>query len=217
MPSTSIQFQNQNGFTLSGKIELPITKTKAFAILAHCFTGNKSLGVVRHICRGLNMEGIAVLRFDFTGLGDSEGDFTDTTFTSNVEDIVAAADYLKENYEPARILIGHSLGGAAVIFAAGRISSVRAITTIGAPSQPEHVLHLLEENLEDIERKGIGTFSLAGRKFTVKKQLIDDVPNSQKSQGGDIGHALTSGPNCTNRKCGGDLSCRSSSKKLCHA
>jgi putative redox protein len=139
------------------------------------FTGSKNLSATRHISRALTLDGIAVLRFDFTGLGESEGNFTETNFTSNVEDLIAAADFLSENYEAPKIMIGHSLGGAAAIFAASRLLSIQAIATIGTPSEPEHVSHLLSDNLEDIERKGAAKVNVGGRTFTIKKHFLDDI------------------------------------------
>ncbi|MEL6924590.1 MAG: bifunctional alpha/beta hydrolase/OsmC family protein, partial [Bacteroidota bacterium] len=176
MRSQKVEFTNRNGFRLSARMELPIDgHPVAYAIFAHVFTGNKSLSATRHISRALSLNGIGVLRFDFTGLGQSEGDFADTTFTSNVEDLLAAARYLEEHYEAPRILVGHSLGGAAVIFAAKHLDSVQAVATIGAPSEPEHVTHLLESRLEEIEAKGEAKIAIDGREFTIKKEFLDDL------------------------------------------
>ena len=176
MRSEKVQFTNANGYALSARLELPVDKhPHSYALFAHVFTGNKNLSATRHISRALTLNGIAVLRFDFTGLGESEGDFEDTNFTSNVEDLLAAARFLETNYLPPKILIGHSLGGAAVIFAAKHIESVKAVATIGAPSNPEHVSHLLEAKLDDIEKHGKATVSIDGRNFTIKKQFLDDL------------------------------------------
>ena len=176
MPSKKVQFQNANGYTLSARMELPPdSHPYAFAIFAHVFTGNKNLSATRHISRALTQHGIGVLRFDFTGLGESQGDFSDTNFTSNVEDLLAASKFLEENYQAPRILVGHSLGGAAVIFAASQLESVQAVATVGAPSEPEHVTHLLEDELENIESKGVAKVSIGGRHFTIKKQFLDDL------------------------------------------
>ena len=123
------------------------------------------------------------LRFDFTGLGESEGDFSDTTFTSNVNDLLAAAQYLEAHYEAPSILVGHSLGGAAVIFAANQLPSVNAIATIGAPSEPEHVSHLLQDNLEQIEQFGKAKVDIGGRVFTIKKEFLDDLQGEE-----DVSH-----------------------------
>ncbi len=176
MPSRKVQFTNQRGLTLSGKLDLPLLKEPyPFAIIAHVFTGNKNLKAIRHITRALNLNGIAVLRFDFTGLGQSEGRFEDTNFSSNVEDIMAAAHFLSENYTAPSLIIGQSLGGAASIFSAKALDSVKAVATIGAPSEPEHVMHLLSGSLKQIETEGFSEVSIDGRKFTIKKQFIDDL------------------------------------------
>ncbi len=176
MPSQKVHFVNNNGYELSARLELPmLPKPGAYAIFAHVFTGNKNLIATRHISRALNMKGIAVLRFDFTGLGDSEGDFADTNFTSNVDDLIAAADFLTEHYEAPSLIVGHSLGGAASIFAGSQIDSIQAIATVGAPAEPEHVTHLLEDKIIEIESEGKAMINLAGRTFTIKKQFLDDL------------------------------------------
>jgi len=150
-----VTFQNKNGQSLVGRLELPANRhPHNYALFAHCFTCNKNLLAVKNISKALTANGFGVLRFDFTGLGESDGDFADTNFSGNVEDLVAAADYLQENYNAPTLLIGHSLGGAAVVFAAGEISSVQAIATVGAPSNPVHVKHLLKSGLEEIKREG---------------------------------------------------------------
>ncbi len=171
-----IEFQNNDGQTLVGRLELPIDRhPHNFAIFAHCFTCNKNLAAVKNISRSLTANGFGVLRFDFTGLGESEGDFGDTNFSGNVEDLVAAAEYLGENHQAPTLLIGHSLGGAAVLFAAAEISSVKAVATIGAPSNPVHVKHLFKSDLEEIESSGRAKVNLSGRDFTIKKQFLDDL------------------------------------------
>jgi len=171
-----ITFQNKEGQELVGRLEFPGDQhPHNYAIFAHCFTCNKNLVAVRNIGRALTAKGFAVLRFDFTGLGESEGDFEDTNFSGNVEDLVAAADYLEENYASPTLLIGHSLGGAAVIFAASVINSVNAVATIGAPSNPKHVKHLFKSSLEEINQQGVAKINLSGRDFTIKKQFLDDL------------------------------------------
>lgn len=176
MRTQKVEFENAVGYTLSARMEMPVDQhPHSYAIFAHVFTGNKNLNATRHISRALTLNGIGVLRFDFTGLGESEGDFADTNFSSNVEDIIAAAQFLENNYEAPSILVGHSLGGAAVIFAASQLFSVRAVATIGAPSQPEHVSHLLEQSLEEIQSSGKAMVNIGGRKFTIKKQFLDDL------------------------------------------
>ncbi|MFK7807685.1 MAG: alpha/beta fold hydrolase [Saprospiraceae bacterium] len=176
MRSKKVTFVNANGYTLAARLELPANSVPHnYAIFAHVFTGNKSLSAVRHISRALTVSGIAVLRFDFTGLGESEGDFADTNFTSNVEDLLAAARFLEEHYKAPSIIVGHSLGGAASIFAANKMESINAVVTIGAPSEPEHVVHLLESKLEDIEQNGFAKVNIGGREFMIKKQFLDDL------------------------------------------
>lgn len=175
MPFEKITFQNQSGIELSGRLDLPKEETSKYAIFAHCFTCNKSLNAVRNITKELVKNGFGVLQFDFTGLGDSNGEFGDTNFSGNVQDIVSAANYLEENYESPKLLIGHSLGGAAVVFAAAQIESVTAFSTVGAPSNPEHVSHLFKSDLSEINEKGQAQVNIGGRDFTIKKQFIDDI------------------------------------------
>ncbi|WP_425237545.1 alpha/beta fold hydrolase [Ulvibacterium sp.] len=171
-----VTFQNKKGQTLVGRLELPVDRhPHNFALFAHCFTCNKNLLAVRNIGKALTSNGFGVLRFDFTGLGESDGDFSDTNFSGNVADLVAASDFLARQYQAPSLLIGHSLGGAAVIFAAAEISSVKAIATIGAPSNPTHVKHLLKSNLEEIKSNGKAVVNLSGRDFTIKKQFLDDL------------------------------------------
>ena len=176
MKQQKVTFQNQEGQTLSGRLEFPVDQhPHNFALFAHCFTCTKNLSAVRNISRALTSQGFGVLRFDFTGLGESEGDFADTNFSGNVDDLIAASDYLKENHQAPSLLIGHSLGGAAAIFAAAKLESVEAVVTVGAPSNPKHVKHLLTSGIEEIEQTGMATVNLSGRDFTIKKQFIDDL------------------------------------------
>ncbi|MBT8210431.1 MAG: bifunctional alpha/beta hydrolase/OsmC family protein [Eudoraea sp.] len=176
MKPQKIFFQNTEGQQLVGRLELPADQhPHNFALFAHCFTCNKNLSAVRNISRALTNKGFGVLRFDFTGLGESDGDFADTNFSGNVEDLVAAAGYLGEHHKAPSLLVGHSLGGAAVIFAAAQINSVKAVATIGAPSDPKHVAHLLEGNLEEIKTQGKATVKLGSRPFTIKKHFLDDL------------------------------------------
>ena len=176
MSLSKVSFINSEGQKLSGRLELPADQhPHNFALFAHCFTCNKNLSAVRNISRGLTSQGFGVLRFDFTGLGESEGDFEDTNFSGNVEDLVAAANFLKEEYQAPTVLIGHSLGGAAAIFAASELDSIKAVVTVGAPSNPKHVTHLLKSNLDEIEANGKAVVNLSGRDFTIKKQFIDDL------------------------------------------
>lgn len=183
MPFKKITFDNKNGETLVARLDLPVDgEMEACALFAHCFTCSKNLKAVSHISNALTDRGIAVLRFDFTGLGESGGEFENTNFSSNVDDLVAAAEFLKENYKAPDILIGHSLGGAAVLQAAAKLNDVSAIATIGAPYDPAHVKHLLEDSIEEIERTGIASVNLAGRSFTIKKQFLDDLDQVRVEQ-----------------------------------
>ncbi len=183
MSLSKVTFTNKNGQTLSGRLELPVNQSPHnFALFAHCFTCNKNLGAVRNISKALTSNGFGVLRFDFTGLGESEGDFEDTNFSGNVEDLIAASDYLKHNHAAPTLLIGHSLGGAASIFAAASIDSILAVATIGAPSNPKHVQHLFQSSLEEIQSEGKAVLNLSGRDFTIKKQFIDDLESKSLPQ-----------------------------------
>ncbi len=176
MRTKKVEFTNKNGYKLAARLELPIDQhPHNFVLFAHVFTGHKNLNAVKYISRGLTMNGFGVLRFDFTGLGESEGQFADTTFTSNVEDLLAAAQYLEDNYSPPAVMVGHSLGGAAAIFAASQLRTVKAVATIGTPSEPEHVSHLLRDSIEDIEAKGMAKVSIGPNEFMIKKEFLDDL------------------------------------------
>lgn len=171
-----VTFINNEGLELSGRLELPADRhPHNYAIFAHCFTCTKNLSAVKNISRSLTSNGFGVLRFDFTGLGESDGDFADSNFSGNVEDLISASDYLSENYTAPALLVGHSLGGAAVIFAASKLDAVSAVATIGAPSNPDHVKHLFRSDLEEIKATGKAVVNLSGRDFTIKKQFIDDL------------------------------------------
>jgi putative redox protein len=179
MPNEKLQFQNEDGESLSARIDFPKDQeTKAFALFAHCFTCSKDLTSVRNISRALNEAGIAVMRFDFTGLGESEGDFADTNFSSNVNDLVYASKVLADQYAAPKILIGHSLGGAAVLSAAVKIDAVQAVVTIGAPSSPDHVQHLFKGDVEEINANDVAEVSIGGRDFTIKKQFLEDLDSA---------------------------------------
>ncbi len=183
MYSKKIQFKNRQGLLLEGSIDFPIDqKPLSFALFAHFFTGNKNFTAVRNISRALTRNRIAVMRFDFTGLGNSEGDFADSNFSTNIDDLIAAARYLEHHYESPKIIIGHSLGGAAGVFAANQIASIEAIVTIGAPAHPSHVEHLFEEHIEDIVVEGQAIIDISGRQFTIKKQFLDDLGNKDLQQ-----------------------------------
>lgn len=176
MPSQKITFENRLQSRIAARLDMPDDGLPvAYALFAHCFTCSKNLKAVGHISRALNTHGFAVLRFDFTGLGESEGDFADTNFSSNISDLLDAAAFLAENHEAPKILIGHSLGGAAVLQAARHLPDVQAVATIGAPYDPAHVAHLFKSSKEEIESTGHAVVNLAGRAFTIKKQFLEDL------------------------------------------
>jgi uncharacterized OsmC-like protein/pimeloyl-ACP methyl ester carboxylesterase len=170
-----VTFPSHTGQQLSGRLVYPVGQPAGVALFAHCFTCGKDLGSAVRVSKELARRGFLVMRFDFTGLGESEGDFADTTFSSNIEDLVAAAAWLRDTHSAPSVLVGHSLGGAAVLCAAQQIKEVRAVATIGAPSDPSHVTHLLADDIETIERDGEATVSLAGRPFQVRQAFLDDV------------------------------------------
>jgi len=183
MPSRKLSFESAAGDTLAALLDLPVDgKPIAYALFAHCFTCGKNLKAVNHISRALNNARIAVLRFDFTGLGESEGDFADSNFSSNVADLIAAAQHLATEYQAPKILIGHSLGGAAVLQAGAEIPSAVAVATIAAPAEPAHVLQLLGTQQERIEQEGQAEITLAGRRFTIKKQFLDDLAENRMNE-----------------------------------
>ena len=175
MPNQKVVFENQSGHALSGILDLPTDAPVAFALFAHCFTCSKNLKAAGNIARALNDAGIAVLRFDFTGLGQSEGQFADTNFSSNVADLLAAVDYLGREHQAPSILIGHSLGGTAVLQAAADVESAVAIATIGSPSEPAHVARMFAGSEEMLREKGEATVDLGGRPFLMKQQFLDDL------------------------------------------
>jgi putative redox protein len=175
VPTERFQFTGSDGHQLAAALDLPDGAIKAYALFAHCFTCGKDVLAARRISAALAARGIAVLRFDFTGLGSSEGDFANSTFSSNVADLVLAADHLRQTRKAPMILIGHSLGGAAVLAAAGQIPDATAVATIAAPSDPAHVTHLFKDRIEDIRRDGKVDVSLAGRPFQIKREFLDDV------------------------------------------
>ncbi len=176
MRSHRVEFQNDDGQILAGKLDMPVTgDPQAFVLFAHCFTCSKNLKAVVNISNALTERGLGVLRFDFTGLGESQGNFADTNFSTNIEDLIAAARFLEEDYQAPEVLLGHSLGGAGVLAAAERIPSAVAVATVGAPCEPSHVTHLFADARDDIESEGEQDVVLAGRKFTIKKQFLDDL------------------------------------------
>lgn len=179
-----VEFESSSGVRLAGVLHTPDAgKPRAWVLFAHCFTCTKNVRAAKHIANALTHEGMAVLRFDFTGLGQSEGDFSDTHFSSNVQDLVDAADFLASEYCAPDILVGHSLGGTAMLAAASEIDSAVAVATIGSPAEAEHVLHLLEEDLETIEETGTATVKLAGRPFRVRAEFLDDVRSQSVRDG----------------------------------
>ncbi|GFE60126.1 bifunctional alpha/beta hydrolase/OsmC family protein [Geobacter sp. AOG2] len=176
MNTKRITFPNSRGERLAARLELPEDEPPlAYALFAHCFTCSKDLTAAVYIARALSSWRIAVLRFDFTGLGESEGEFAATTFSSEVSDLVAAARFLEREYEAPRLLVGHSLGGTAVLAAAAEIPSAKAVVTIAAPFRPGHVRDLLEDSAERIEQTGQAAVTIAGREFTIRKSLLDDL------------------------------------------
>ena len=170
-----LRFPGSRGFQLAARLDLPDTEPVAYALFAHCFTCTKNLKSISHISRGLSDAGIAMLRFDFTGLGESEGEFSDTNFSSNVGDLLAAARFLKANYAAPQIVIGHSMGGPAVMQAVRQIPSAVAVVSIGAPADLEHLSRTLMSKRAEIERVGEAEVTIGGRKFTLKQQLFDDL------------------------------------------
>jgi alpha-beta hydrolase superfamily lysophospholipase len=173
--SDKVEFPGAQGAQLAGRLDWPLGPPRAFALFAHCFTCSKDVLASTRIAQGLAERGIAVLRFDFTGLGHSGGEFASTNFSSSVQDLLAAVEFLRAKHQAPRILIGHSLGGAAVLAAAGQVPECVAVATVGAPFDPKHVLHLLGENVPRIAAAGEAQVTLAGRSFTVRRQFLDDI------------------------------------------
>lgn len=175
MPTERFQFKGEGGHQLAASLDLPDGEPLAYALFAHCFTCGKDGLAARRIAASLMAKGIAVLRFDFTGLGSSEGDFANSNFSSNVADLVRAADHLREIRKGPAVLIGHSLGGAAVLAAAAQIPDAKAVVTIGAPSDPAHVTGLFRDRIDDIRKQGKVEVSLAGRPFPISSGFLDDI------------------------------------------
>lgn len=174
-PNEAIRFPGADGQQLSARLDRTMGAPRAYALFAHCFTCSKDSLAAARISRALAMQGIAVLRFDFTGLGSSAGDFANSNFSSNVADLMAAANFLREHYAAPKLLIGHSLGGAAVLAAASRVPEAVAIATIAAPFRPDHIRHLLKPATAEIEARGEADVSLGGRTFRIKQQFLDDL------------------------------------------
>ncbi len=179
--SEKVTFPGADGVSLAGRLDWPVGRPRAFALFAHCFTCSKDIFAANRVSEGLAARGFAVLRFDFTGLGMSEGEFANTNFSSNIADLLAASAYLREHYEAPKVLVGHSLGGAAVLKAAAELEEVAAVATIGAPAEADHVRHVFGAQAEEIEEKGETTVQLAGREFTIKKQFLEDIASHSLS------------------------------------
>lgn len=190
-PGERIEFVGSSGEMLAGRLDRPAGPPVAHAVFAHCFTCSKDIFAAGRIAAELNAHGIAVLRFDFTGLGSSGGDFANTNFTSNVDDLVRASEWLGEHHRAPQILIGHSLGGAAVLEATRHVPSVVAVVTLGAPADTAHLRHLFAARLAAIEGQGDAVVELAGRTFTIRRQLLDDLARQRVLERiGGLGAAL---------------------------
>lgn len=177
---SKITFKGHAGDELIARLDSPENPI-TYVLFAHCFSGSKDFSPLTRIAKCLMDEDIALFRFDFTGLGDSGGDFANTNFSSNVQDLVAAADYMRENFKAPSVLMGHSFGGTAALVAAHKIPEVKAVATIGSPYDAEHVKYQFECNIDEINKKGEAEVLLAGRKFTIKKQFLDDIANQNMS------------------------------------
>jgi len=180
--TVKVEFPGSQGGMLAARLEMPSGPARAHALFAHCFTCSKDIFAATRIARGLADRGIAVLRFDFTGLGASEGDFANTDFSSNVDDLLRAADWLRREHAAPSVLIGHSLGGAAVLVAAGRVPEAKAVATIGAPSDPAHLAHLFVPARAEIEAAGEAEVDIAGRRFRIRKQFLDDIEGQRLAE-----------------------------------
>lgn len=186
-----IEFEGSQGTKLAARLDRPVGKIKTCALFAHCFTCGKDIAAASRIAKALTNDGIAVLRFDFTGLGKSEGEFANTNFTSNVQDLVKAADYMRKHLQAPAILIGHSLGGAAVLAAADHIPESKAVVTIGAPADADHVTHNFGDKEAEIMEKGEAEVCLAGRPFRIRKQFLEDIKSqSLETAISELGRAL---------------------------
>ena len=180
MNRKKVTFTNKEGLTLTGYVTIPLNQEPHnFALFAHCFTCNKNFFAPKNISKALSQSGYGIMRFDFTGLGESEGKFADSNFSGNVEDLIAAAEFLEKQYKAPSLLIGHSLGGAAVLFAGSQLPSVKAIATIGAPSEVKYVSHLLKSSINQIKEEGKALVNIGGRDFTIKDQFLEDLDNNK--------------------------------------
>ena len=183
MKSKKCSFEGAQGDSLSARMDLPEESSpEAYVLFAHCFTCSKNLNAISHISKALTDQGLAVFRFDFTGLGESEGDFSETNFSSNIDDLIKAADYMKSEFRAPEILVGHSLGGAAVLQAAHHIPEAKAVATIAAPCNPDHVKQNFEMKINEINEKGHANVTLEGRSFNIKKQFLDDLDETNMDE-----------------------------------
>ena len=192
MTTTRVSFENPDGHRLAALLDRPVDgEPIAYALFAHCFTCSKDYKGVSRISRALARQGIAVLRFDFTGLGQSDGEFVDTTFSTNVEDLVAAAEFMTRDLAPPQLLIGHSLGGAAVLKAAQDIPSAKAVATIAAPSSPRHLVRHLGPQINEIEDQGMAEVQIGGRSIRIGRKLLEDISSASLHDAvADLGRAL---------------------------
>ncbi|TYA69911.1 bifunctional alpha/beta hydrolase/OsmC family protein [Seonamhaeicola marinus] len=175
MKRTKLDIKNKNGQKLQAFLELPANqKPKNYAVFAHCFTCSSSLSAVKNISRALTSHGFGVVRFDFTGLGRSEGEFAESYFSANVQDLISVSEFLEAHYQAPSLLVGHSLGGAAVLVAGSRLDSVKAIATVGAPASVSHVKHLFSHGIHEVEEKGEVEINIGGRPFRIDKDFVDD-------------------------------------------
>lgn len=181
---------DSHGVTLSGALEMPDTAPRCYAVFAHCFTCGKDIAAASRISRALTNAGIAVLRFDFTGLGNSEGDFANTNFSSNVQDLLAAVDFLRVHHAAPKLLIGHSLGGAATLVAAASVPEATAVVTIGAPYSADHVIHNFQASIPAVERDGQAKVMLGQREFTIQRQFLEDLRAQSGAELGSLRKAL---------------------------
>lgn len=173
MRTVTVRFESAIGQTLTGLLDMPDSNPKGYALFAHCFTCGKSLAAVRNVSKMLTAEGTALLRFDFTGLGQSEGDFAETSFTTNLTDLVAASHYLEREHQAPTVLIGHSLGGTAVLAVTHKIPSANCVATIGAPAEPGYVRHLITD--ADFDESGVAELSIGGRPFKIGRQFLEEL------------------------------------------
>ncbi|MDX1542695.1 MAG: bifunctional alpha/beta hydrolase/OsmC family protein [Christiangramia sp.] len=182
MQKIDVSFKNSESQTLKGVLELPSSsKPDSFAIFAHCFTCNKNFHAPTNISRSLASKAYGVLRFDFTGLGESEGEFAETNFSGNVEDLIAAAEFLKAEYKAPSLIIGHSLGGAAALFAARNIPSIKCIATINSPSNLSHVQKHFESSMDEIKKEGFAKVNIGGRNFKIKEHFVEDLQENSNA------------------------------------